>query len=94
MVAVPWVIWCLILLGYNLYMNIEYNDWWKYGNPYLLINTFYIVVQILLSVPLVGEFKEYMDDFDQNIIVRSISLSFAILYNNLWLSILAFWLFH
>ena len=26
MVAVPWVIWCLILLGYNLYMNIEFMD--------------------------------------------------------------------
>ena len=43
-ITIPWVIWCLILLAYNLYMNIFYNDWWEYGNLYLLGNSLYIVV--------------------------------------------------
>ena len=76
-IALPWTIANVAGLVWNIFTNIQFNKWWAGGNVYLIANTVYGVVQIILSIILVAEvdfFLKYMK------IIRWISVGAASLY--------------
>jgi len=42
--GVPYLLYCIVSLAYNIFVNIAWNDWWAEGNIFLLANTLYLVV--------------------------------------------------
>jgi len=78
MIGVPWSFINLIMIGYNLFCNISWNQWWAHGNVFLLYNTYYAVIQGALSVWLIFEIPFYMRHFK---FFRYISLFAALAYN-------------
>lgn len=59
-VAMPWCMTVLILIGFNLYESIAWQQWWAYGNIIVLGRTLYLVFQGLLSIPLIFEIDVYL----------------------------------
>ena len=55
-IGLPWGICGLALIGFNLWLNIFWNEWWAGANIWLVGNTVYLIVQYILSVLLVCEF--------------------------------------
>jgi len=53
--AVPWALFGLLLVLFNILVNIFFNDVWCYGNIWLIANTAYLVLQYTLSVILMLE---------------------------------------
>ena len=35
-IAIPWFVFSLGLLVLNIYMNIDWNEWWGEGNAWLI----------------------------------------------------------
>lgn len=42
-VGVPHTLFCLASVVFNVYANIEWNDWWAQGNLFLLANTAFMI---------------------------------------------------
>lgn len=55
MIAVPWTILGLALIGFNLFCNIGLNEGWAGGNLWLIGNTVYLILQFALSIGLFWE---------------------------------------
>ena len=43
-IAVPWTIFGVILISWNLYLNIAFNEGWAGGNLWLIFNTVYLIL--------------------------------------------------
>lgn len=85
-VGVPWLFVLLAVFGYNLYVNIAWNHWWAEGNVYLMANTIYIMVQSLVSLPLMFEIPPLLRFFKP---FRVLSLLSSILYNCFFIASIA-----
>jgi len=59
-VAIPWTIYYVIMMGFNIYVNIAWNKWWAGGNIFLVANSAYHVLMGLHSIFLVYEFEAYL----------------------------------
>ena len=42
LIGLPYTLYCFFGIGYNLWFNIMWGDWWAQGNLWLTANTFYI----------------------------------------------------
>ena len=40
----------IVLIGFHIFLNASWNKWWGMGNLWLISNTFFGVVQFVLSV--------------------------------------------
>lgn len=58
--AIPWTIATLVLLGFNIYLNIAWNRWWAGGNIFLILGTAYHVIMGFHSIMLVYEFPPFL----------------------------------
>ena len=59
-VGVPWTAIGGAMIVINIVFNITLNDWWAGGNYLLIYNTYYIISQTLMSLPLVFEIPFYI----------------------------------
>jgi len=41
--GIPYLVYCLIAIAYNLFVNIIENNWWAEGNIFLMGNTIYLL---------------------------------------------------
>lgn len=76
-VGIPWTTTALLSLGYNLYFNISWNKFWASGNSYLVLNTVYLFIQVVNSIPLVFELPIWLRAFR---VTRMLSFLSAIIY--------------
>lgn len=79
--AVPWILIGIVGVIYNLYFNIFWNKIWAGGNYYLMANTIFLLVQTLLSIPLVAEFPPWMRHMG---LIRLSSVFNAYVYNGFY----------
>ena len=77
-VAMPWVVIDLLCIGWNLYFNANWNEWWASGNAWLMANTIYILVQGIASALLAFELPIWLVTFR---VFRFWSFIFAVTYN-------------
>ena len=89
-VGVPHLIFCIASIGFNIWANVEWNDWWAQGNLFLLANTMFLVMQSFVSLPLLFESPMLLKPLK---IVRVYSLGFAIIYNFFYIGTVGEWLF-
>ena len=54
-IALPWTVFGLALIGWNLFLNIDFNEGWAGGNLWLISNTVYLILQFALSIGLFWE---------------------------------------
>ena len=59
-VAIPWALYFVIFIGYNLFVNITWNRWWAGGNAYLIAVSVYHLLMGLHSIFLIFEFDAYL----------------------------------
>jgi hypothetical protein len=79
--AVPWLIVSLGFVVANLYMNIDWNEWWGEGNAWLLANTIYLVIQFLVSNFLMFEWPLFVRTFR---VTRFLSFWSGVVYITLY----------
>jgi hypothetical protein len=77
-VGFPWVTVALGAFAYNMYFNISWNKLWASGNGYLIVNTVYLLIQVLNSIPLIFEIPIWLRAFR---VTRILSFLSAIVYN-------------
>jgi len=77
-VGIPWMTTAFLAFGYNLYFNISWNKFWASGNAYLVMNSVYLFVQVLNSIPLIFELPIWLRAFR---VTRILSFFSAIAYN-------------
>jgi len=78
---VPWLIVSLGFVVANLYMNIDWNEWWGEGNAWLLANTIYLVIQFLVSNFLMFEWPLFVRTFR---VTRFLSFWSGVVYITLY----------
>ena len=44
LIGVPWIIFSLGTIGWNWYVNIDWNGWWSKGNPWLIANSVALII--------------------------------------------------
>lgn len=88
-IGFPWLLWSFLLVVYNIVFNAWLNKWWAKGNVWLLFNTYFAIAQAVLSWPLFFEVGIYLRHF---YVFRWLSLLNAIIYNTVYLGLLAGWL--
>jgi len=59
-IAVPWTILGLLLIAWNLFLNIDFNKGWAGGNLWLIFNTCYLIIQYVLSIGLFWEIEVWI----------------------------------
>ena len=62
-IGVPWSIWCIAAIGFNWYINIDWNNWWAEGNLWLIYNTLFLEFFGLHSIFLAIEWPAYLRFF-------------------------------
>lgn len=62
-VANPYFFFSIFMIIVNLIMNVLFNNWWAGGNFLLIFNTVYLVLQTVMSWPLVYEIPFYLQHF-------------------------------
>jgi len=80
--GIPYTLFMLICIGYNLVFNIWCNKMWVNMNSYLLFNTIYIVVQGTLSLFLAFELPLWLKHFK---VLRLASFLAAWIYTIIYL---------
>jgi hypothetical protein len=88
-IALPWWVWGLIMMLYNIVFNAWLNKGWALGNFYLMGNTIFCFVQWFNSIALFFEFPSYMRTF---VFFRWASVFAAWIYNGIYFFALGFWL--
>ena len=86
--GVPFVVYCVISIFYNLSFNIVFNDWWAEGNLFLIGNTVYLLVQAAFSMLLMFEMTMIIRWIKP---LRVISVLSAFLYNLFYIFSFANW---
>jgi hypothetical protein len=77
----PFDIYLLFSIVWNLVLNIKFNKWWAGGNVYLILNTVFNLSQAFNAIWLVFEFPVYLQWFK---VARFFSLVAAVLYNSVY----------
>jgi hypothetical protein len=54
-IAVPTTVLGIVFIGFNIFLNVQYNHEWAGGNVFLMGNTVQGIVQFLSSLMLVYE---------------------------------------
>lgn len=54
-VATPFILVTLVSFMTNIFLNVVLNQWWAYGNIFLIANTLYMMFQSLMAIPLIYE---------------------------------------
>ena len=85
-VGVPWLVLLGVIMAWNMYVNIFWNKWWAEGNFFLMGNTFYIITQALVSIPLMFEIPLFLKLIKP---FRVLSLISAVIYNILFIGSIA-----
>uniref|UniRef100_A0A7S3CUK7 Uncharacterized protein n=1 Tax=Strombidium rassoulzadegani TaxID=1082188 RepID=A0A7S3CUK7_9SPIT len=62
---------------YNIYYNVEVNDYWTYGNTWLVANTLYLIGQAIVGTLLAFEIPVFLLGFR---VTRYYSFLMAIVY--------------
>lgn len=78
LVAIPWMPMIALLAGYNVWFNVQFNDFWAEGNIWLVSNTVYLMAQGFLSVLLAFELPIWTVNFK---VIRLFSLFSAVMFN-------------
>lgn len=89
-VGIPWFIYSAAAVIWNIYFNIDFNKWWAQGNFFLIGNTLYIIIQVLVSAPLMFEIPPVLRHIKP---IRMLSIISALIYNTLYFIGLADWFF-
>lgn len=89
-VGAPWMVWSIVFCILNLVMNIILNDWWADGNLLLVYNSVYLIVQTIMSWPLIFEIPFYLQHLR---IFRMISTTWCVLYSFFYVFVVFDWLF-
>lgn len=85
-VGVPWMFVLGTTMAWNVYVNIMWNKWWAEGNAFLVANTAYIIIQALVSFPLMFEIPALLKFIKP---LRVLSLLSAIVYNVMFIASIA-----
>lgn len=56
-ICVPWTLFGAALIGFNIFLNIDFNQGWAGGNIWLIANTAYMIIQYVLSIGLIWEIE-------------------------------------
>ena len=75
---IPWVIEGLSIFIFHLFLETWMNKGWAEGNFFLIGNTIFGLVQLILSMPLMAEMDNYLRNFK---FVRFISAFLGRMYN-------------
>ena len=78
LIAIPWGLLGLLGVGFNVFINIDFNKWWAEGNVYLMASTIAGVAQYIFSMLLVLEVDVWLRWAKMT---RFFSLMLAIFYN-------------
>ena len=81
MVVVPYNILAAVCLGWNLWFNIDLNDWWAEANAFLISNTVWICVYWIESVIISLEWPWFMKNTR---IIRLLFFAGAVIYNTIY----------
>lgn len=89
-VGVPYVLYCIFAIVWNLYWNIQENKWWAHGNVILLGSSIYLVVQAIFSMLMMFEMAfiiRWIKPF------RLLSLISAFMYNFIYIFFTCDWIY-
>jgi hypothetical protein len=89
LIALPWWVFSMLMMLYNVVFNAWLNKGWALGNFYLMANTVFCFTQWSNSVALAFEFPFYMRGF---VVLRWLSVFGAFAYNGLYFFALGAWL--
>ena len=89
-VGVPWFFWSIVLCIFNLVWNMVLNDFWADGNFLLVFNTWYLLLQTVMSWPLIFEIPFYMEHLR---FFRTFSVTWAYIYMLFYMFIVSDWVF-
>ena len=87
--GIPYLLYCVIAVVYNLFVNIWQNNWWAEGNLFLLGNTIYLLVQSSFSMLMMFEMAFIIRWIKP---LRVISVTSAFLYNVFYFFSLGNWI--
>ena len=90
LVGVPYVLYCIFAIVWNLYWNIVENKWWAHGNVILLGSSIYLVIQAIFSMLMMFEMAfiiRWIKPF------RLLSLVSALLYNFFYILFTCDWFY-
>jgi hypothetical protein len=89
-VGMPWFGISIAMVIINFIFNIWLNQWWADGNAFLVLNSVYLVIQTVLSWPLVFELPFYLADFR---FFRAASVLSAWVYFLVYVIVTADWIY-
>jgi len=81
LIAIPWTVMGIVIIAWNVWLNIDFNQGWAGGNIWLIANTAYMVVQFILSIGLFWEIDAWIYYMKY---VRIFSLFSAYIYSILY----------
>lgn len=79
--AGPYLLTDLLMIGINIFLNIDFNTFWAGGNIFLIFNSYYLIVQSFYSLMLVAEVPFWLRHFKP---LRFLSLFWALFYNTIY----------
>lgn len=78
----------LLMVLVNLLFNIMLNQWWAGGSWILIFNSFYLMLQTMLSWPLIFEIPLFINTLR---FLRTFSVAIAVFYNLVYVFIAVDW---
>lgn len=88
--ASPWFMFSIAMVVLNIVLNILMNKWWAGGNWVLIFNTFYLILQTVMSWPLIFELPFYLTHLR---FFRFFSVGLAWIYSLYYGFVLTDWIF-
>ena len=88
--AIPWFGFSIALVILNIVLNIWLNKWWAGGNPLLIFNTLYLMIQTVASWPLIAEIPFWLRTLR---FFREISVEWAWMYTITYALIILDWIY-
>ena len=80
--GVPYTIFVILCILYNLVLNVWFNKFWAHMNLYLFGSTLFLIAQGLMSIPLALELPIWLKHFK---VIRLMSLYSGIVYTFVYL---------
>ena len=87
-IAIPWFIFSLATVGWNWYINIDWNRFWAEGNLWLIFNTIFLMAQTWHSWMLAFEIPIYLRAFRAT---RYFAVINSVLYIWFYLIVVLIW---
>lgn len=89
-VAFPWVFFSQLMIAFNIFFNIWFNQMWADGNWFLVFNTIFLIVETWGSYPLIFELPQWIK---HTRLLRVITTTLAFIYASVYLAILVAYLY-